>query len=219
VRPSPAGADGGVTARRRSPHSNAYDPPLEDGTAPGPALRRLEVAANGAFETYRELYYDGGLSSVYLWDLDDGGFAGVVLLKKSACRVASMRAGLTGAAMPEGGGSWDSIHVFEAAERGRAAHYKLTSTVMLSLNTRGTALSGSMTRQIETDGALPEPGAHVGNVGRAVEEMESKMRNLLQEVYFGKTRDVVFELRSVDDLERARKQRELQRELVGFMKR
>jgi capping protein beta len=77
-----------VTARRRSPHSNAYDPPLEDGTAPGPALRRLEVAANGAFETYRELYYDGGLSSVYLWDLDDGGFAGVVLLKKSACRVA-----------------------------------------------------------------------------------------------------------------------------------
>ena len=27
-------------------------------------------------------YYEGGVSSVYLWDLDDG-FAGVVLLKKS----------------------------------------------------------------------------------------------------------------------------------------
>ncbi len=27
-------------------------------------------------------YYEGGVSSVYLWDLDDGGFAGVVLLKK-----------------------------------------------------------------------------------------------------------------------------------------
>lgn len=27
-------------------------------------------------------YYDGGVSSVYFWDLDDG-FAGVVLLKKS----------------------------------------------------------------------------------------------------------------------------------------
>jgi hypothetical protein len=61
-------------------------------------------------------YYEGGVSSVYLWDLDDGGFAGVVLLKKSIpC------------------GSWDSIHVFEAAERGRQAHYKLTSTVMLQL--------------------------------------------------------------------------------------
>jgi capping protein beta len=74
-----------VRARaRRSPWSNEYDPPLEDGTAPSAKLRKLEEGANGAFDTYRELYYDGGLSSVYLWDLDDGGFAGVVLLKKSA---------------------------------------------------------------------------------------------------------------------------------------
>lgn len=28
-------------------------------------------------------YYEGGVSSVFLWDLEDGGFAGVVLLKKS----------------------------------------------------------------------------------------------------------------------------------------
>ena len=35
----------------------------------------------------------------------------------------------------EPSGSWDSIHVFEAAERGRQAHYKLTSTIMLQLIT------------------------------------------------------------------------------------
>jgi len=52
-----------------------------------------------------------------------------------------------------------------------------------------------------------------------VEDMEIKMRNLLQEVYFGKTRDVVYDLRSLDDLEKARRQRELQKELVGFIKR
>jgi hypothetical protein len=84
-------------------------------------------------------------------------------------------------------GAWDSIHVFEAAERGRNAHYKLTSTVLLSLVTTSAAgaratLSGSMTRQIETDGPLADAAAHVGNIGRAVEDMESKMRNLLQEV-------------------------------------
>ena len=28
-------------------------------------------------------YYEGGVSSVYFWDLEDDGFAGVVLLKKS----------------------------------------------------------------------------------------------------------------------------------------
>ena len=32
--------------------------------------------------------------------------------------------------------SWDSIHVFEVSERGRQAHYKLTSTVMLQIVTR-----------------------------------------------------------------------------------
>lgn len=44
-------------------------------------MRKLEVAANESFDVYRELYYEGGVGSVYFWDLDDG-FAGVILLKK-----------------------------------------------------------------------------------------------------------------------------------------
>lgn len=54
----------------------------------------MEIKANEAFDIYRELYYEGGVSSVYLWNLDDG-FAGVVLLKKckllvhSVCRLQS----------------------------------------------------------------------------------------------------------------------------------
>ncbi|KAF8625383.1 hypothetical protein AX15_005413 [Amanita polypyramis BW_CC] len=217
----------------RSPWSNEYDPPLDDGTVPTPKLRKLEIAANEAFDTYRELYYEGGVSSVYLWDLEDGGFAGVVLLKKT----------MTPSSAKEPSGSWDSIHVFEAAERGRQAHYKLTSTIMLHLLTRKTSesggekqngekksieglkrqgevsLSGSMTRQTEQDWPLHDATSHIANTGRMIEEMEIKMRNLLQEVYFGKTRDIVFDLRSVDDLEKARRQRELQKELVGFIKR
>lgn len=81
---------------------------------------------------------------------------------------------MTPTSVYEPSGSWDSIHVFETAERGRQAHYKLTSTVMLQLITRkGTegevkvpaekkgpennkrdgevSLSGSMTRQVCTD--------------------------------------------------------------------
>ena len=106
------GKDGVRAARlthcSRSPWSNEYDPPLEYGTTPSPKLRKLEIAANEAFDTYRELYalpllrlrqyshidlatrdryYEGGVSSVYLWELEDGGFAGVVLLKKGGCAV------------------------------------------------------------------------------------------------------------------------------------
>jgi len=168
------------------------------------------------------------VSSVFLWDLEDGGFAGVVLLKKT----------LVPASPLEPSGSWDSIHVFETMERGRQAHYKLTSTIMLQLITRRESadrssdakpsvtwahdgeisLSGSMTRQMEQDHPVQDATSHVQNVGRMVEDMEIKMRNLLQEVYFGKTRDVVNDLRSLDDLEKARRQRELQKELVGFIK-
>jgi capping protein beta len=52
-----------------------------------------------------------------------------------------------------------------------------------------------------------------------IEDMEIKMRNLLQDVYFGKTKDIVYDLRSLDSLEQARKQRELQKELVGFIRK
>ncbi|SPC63398.1 probable CAP2 - F-actin capping protein, beta subunit [Ustilago sp. UG-2017b] len=166
-------------------------------------------------------------------------FAGVVLLKKSIGQDSGN--GISGA--------WDSIHVFEATERasgaskssstgnGASASYKLTSTVMLSLIRRdqgeedpaeltpsstkvGTVeIAGSLTRQSEADYALPDFVSHVSNVGRMIEDMEAKMRNQLQEVYFGKTRDVVSHLRSTQSLEKERKARDLQKELMGLWKK
>jgi hypothetical protein len=44
-------------------------------------------------------------------------------------------------------------------------------------------LAGSLTRQTELEGvALAGPSSHVANVGRAVEDMEIKLRNLIGEV-------------------------------------
>ena len=103
---------------------------------------------------------------------------------------------------PKSSGSWDSIHVFDAQDRARTAHYKLTSTVILSLGTDSEALggldlSGNMVRQVEADMAVEDDTSHVANIGKMVEDMELKMRNLLQEVYFGKAKDVVGDLRSM----------------------
>lgn len=109
---------------------------------PSERLRKLEVDANLAFDQYRELYFEGGVSSVYLWDLDHG-FAGVILIKKAGDGSKKIK------------GCWDSIHVVEVQEKstGRNAHYKLTSTAMLWLQTNkhgsGTMnLGGSLTRQV-----------------------------------------------------------------------
>jgi len=41
-------------------------------------------------------------------------------------------------------------------------------------------LSGNMTRQIEQDMPVMNDNSHIVNVGRLVEDMELKMRNLLR---------------------------------------
>ncbi|KAI9031354.1 CapZ-beta [Hyaloraphidium curvatum] len=203
----------------RSPWSNEYDPPLADGTQPSAQLRKMEVAANAAFDTYRELYFEGGVSSVYMWDLQDG-FAAVILIKKTADDAGS--SGFKG--------SWDSIHVVEVQVpqgAARSATYKLTSTVLLYLNTEREKLGklnlgGSLTRQVEQESALEAIGAgqdavnaaHVANIGRMVEDMELRMRNSLQDIYFGKSKDIVNDLRSTVSLKEAAKQRNLASELT-----
>ncbi|KAK4464140.1 F-actin-capping protein subunit beta [Cladorrhinum samala] len=212
----------------RSPWSNQFDPPLDEngvggvgsggnegageGAVPGERVRKMEVKANEAFDVYRELYYEGGVSSVYFWNLDDG-FAGVVLLKKGSPQGDNTTSGV-----------WDSIHVFEASERGRTSNYRLTSTVILSLATKGSSLgevdlSGNMTRQVEQDLPVESDESHIANIGRLVEDMELKMRNLLQEVYFGKAKDVVGDLRSIGSLSEGQRDKETHRELIGSMKR
>ena len=72
----------------RSPWTNQYDPPLDDGVLPSTSLRNMEILANDIFDGYREMYYEGGAVSVYFWDLDEPAFAACVLFKKGAPRPA-----------------------------------------------------------------------------------------------------------------------------------
>lgn len=65
------------------------------------------------------------------------------------------------------------------------AHYKLTSTVILQLGSAAESLgsmnlSGNLTRQVEQDMPVENDASHVANVGKLVEDMELKMRNLLR---------------------------------------
>ena len=173
----------------RSPWSNKYHPPIEDGFLPSEELRPTEIEANELFDAYRELYYEGGTSSVYLWDLDDG-FAGCFLVKKAVT---------TGAIK----GTWDAIHVVEAHEDAAdatKATYKLTTTVMLGMDVTGNKfgacdLAGSLTRQAEKEDTLGAGRSHISNIGRMIEAMEGDMRSNLNELYLAKTREIVSNIR------------------------
>jgi len=192
----------------RSPWSNKYDPPLSDGAVPSKELRELEIQANEIFDIYRDLYFEGGVSSVYTWDLDDG-FAAVILIKKTQDHSKK------GQPMK---GTWDSIHVVEVQESKKSAHYKLTSTVMLSIETETEAtgtvsLAGSLTRQAEQDAAVSDANPHIYNIGRMVEDMELKLRQTLETIYFGKTNDIANELRNATSSAELRKRRDFQAQI------
>ncbi|CAN1220792.1 Probable F-actin-capping protein subunit beta [Linum grandiflorum] len=141
-------------------------------------------------DSYR--YYEGGISSVYLWEDNNEGFVACFLIKKDGARTAHGRRGY----LQEG--LWEAIHVIEVGPQDEITRYCLTSTVMLSLTTdkesSGTfKLSGSLRRQMKMD--LPLTDGHLCNMGKMIEEMEGKLRNSLDQVYFGKTKEMVCTLR------------------------
>mmetsp|Transcript_7477 Transcript_7477/g.25490 ORF Transcript_7477/g.25490 Transcript_7477/m.25490 type:complete len:279 (+) Transcript_7477:2-838(+) len=205
----------------RSPWSNQYVPPLEDGIVPSEEIRSLELCALEAFDQYRALYYDGGVSSTYFWD-NEGGFACCIAIHKD-CPTSPVP-------MPENAdpaqaavtsGTWNSIHVIEAkvSDAEKRAKYKLTTTVMLSLDAsyQGKSsefdLSGSLTRTMEREKSFSDKTSHVANMGEMVEEMEGRMRDALYEVYFGKTKEVVRAIRTPED-ERRNMQMNLMAEMM-----
>lgn len=195
----------------RSPYSNGYYPSNvddPDAPKPSPVLLKIEQWANDAFNIYRDLYYEGGISCVYLWDQEDGDsnedgslpFDGVILIKKEN----------------DDGSNWDGIHVFEINVLGQGeAEYKLTSTIILKLaNKKGdTSLNGSLMKQSVRNVKFKDCMGHIENIGSLVEDVETQMRNMLQEVYFGKTRDVVSDLRGLDSADERIKEKE-RREMV-----
>jgi len=180
----------------RSPWTNQYNPAIEDGDGfvPSDQLRELEIQTNEVFDAYRELYFEGGVSSVYLWDLAEG-FAGCFLIKKDVEGLTFVKSG-----------SWDSIHVMEVLPSGDGseATYKLTTTIMLSMKVANKSigdadLSGSLTRQAEQKMALNDGlgKTHITNMGTIIENLEIDMRSNLDQLYIQKTREVINGIRHV----------------------
>ncbi|KAG2401702.1 F-actin-capping protein [Vigna angularis] len=106
----------------RSPWSNIYHPPLEDGSLPSLRLRELEVEANDIFAIYRDQYYEGGISSVYMWEDDNEGFVACFLIKKDGSKTGQGRRGY----LEEG--AWDAIHVIEVGPEDENNNYRSFTT-------------------------------------------------------------------------------------------
>lgn len=101
-------------------------------------------------------------------------------------------------------GCWDSIHVVEVEEAANksSANYKLTTTIILTMNVNksdvGESLwSGTLTRQNTLNSPVTEAKTHFHNIGRLIEDMETDMRSNLNEIYIMKTREIVNSIRTL----------------------
>eukprot|EP01066_Platyproteum_vivax_P010664 Platyproteum_vivax@DN4799_c0_g1_i1.p1 len=192
----------------RSPWSNEYYPkPPNDnpGYQPAEHLRKLEVQWNAVFDAYRAAYYEGGVSSVYLWDLGEAaGFAAAFVIHKAVEQEKLVETGI-----------WDSIHVVEIMVQESTAKnvtiqqatYKLTSTVIVDMQMKTDAgmmhLSGALTRQRDETHRLTENNQHLQFVGHMIEAMENEIRTHLNVLYINKTREVTNGLRYIWPLKTA----------------
>lgn len=76
-----------------------------------------------------------------------------------------------------------------------------------------------MSLQIEHDASVSESNPHIANIGRLVEDMENKIRNTLNDIYFGKTKDILNGLRSVQPLSDKQVQNALREDIVNAFKK
>jgi len=193
----------------RSPWSNDYFPPIEDGDdclRPSENLRKLEIEANEVFDHYRHQYFEGGVSSVYMWDLDTG-FASCFCIQKEAQGDKDLQ-GFKG--------TWSSVHVFEVKNQSQkdTFEYRLTSTVLVSmpLQLKGLGdidLSGSLSKQASKTATLKSFGSdlkqsHMEIMGEMLEDLELDLRSTIEGVYFQKTKEIINGMRVTDAEMKAR---------------
>jgi capping protein beta len=181
----------------RSPYSNQFYPPLEDGKVTSNELRELEIKLNKIFSIYAKSYYSPStIISCYVWELGhkiEDGFAVAILVKNSVSLAKEVESGI-----------WDSsnfitVNFNKTGENGIEAVYKLTTTIMLQMSFNHKIcgkvnLAGSMTKQFIQKNEIKsyiDESQHVENIGNLVEDMENNMRNIIEEVYIKKSKEVI----------------------------
>ncbi|KAH0787726.1 F-actin-capping protein subunit beta [Histomonas meleagridis] len=179
----------------RSPISNKYFPPLPDGQQIPDRLRKMEIKANTAFNAYRHLYFQGGICSVYLWDIEDKLFGFGVFIKNIID--TKLRSG------ERIKGVIDCSDVIEVDESSSNATYTLTSSVLMHVSidiglTKPLSIGGSTADRKVATKPWKTDDDHIVNVGELVESNSAHFRDFIESIYISKMRQII-ELMSNQD--------------------
>lgn len=188
----------------RSPWTDRYIPAPPGGDAeeeklfrPSARLGRLEQAFNEVFQAYATSYYEGSVSSVYLWDLEEG-YAGAFLIRKELPKIFC-----------DGkSGVWDAVHIVEVRDSSNSNYvdFKLSSTIVLNVQVspkgEQTELSAHLTRQAESRlDRRKKSGedAQIMQVGSMIEDNENFLRRNLECIHIAKQHSILDSMRILRD--------------------
>lgn len=176
----------------RSPYTNEYFPQpheedMSDAFYPTGNLKEMENKANAMIKEYATLYFTNPLANAYFFETTDSGFGACYLIMNSL----NMEKGVQK-------GEWHSIHSFTVDENITGKHtYTLVSTVFIRLELQGDKIGdlgicGTSTKRSEN--TLPKtdnPDEHLVRLGKMLEKNESYLRDELDAVYFGKSKQII----------------------------
>lgn len=172
----------------RSPLSNKYYPPLPDGQPIPDRLRRIEIRANNAFNAYKHLYFNGGICSVYLWEIEENIFGFGVFIKN--IMDTKLRSG------EKINGVIDCSDVVEVDESGPEATYTLTSSALMNISidiglSQPLTIGGSTSDRVECTRPWRCDDDHIVNVGELVESNSARFRDSIEAIYISKMKQII----------------------------
>ena len=171
----------------RSPFSNKYFPPIDDGQELPSNLRRLEVRANNAFNSYLLRFFGSGTLSVYCWEISDDSFGlGVFVQKDVEDGEAKFK------------GSISCSDVFEIKEQKSSKfEYNLISSILLELEvevegqSKPVVLSGGCNDKHTRVAQARDDVEHLVNVGEMIEANASDFMEHVRQIYVGKMKEIL----------------------------
>lgn len=180
----------------RSPYSNEYFPQphaddMSDAFYPSGDLKEMEQKANAMVKEYATLYFTNPLANAYFFETTDSGFGACYLIMNTLTHEKGVKQG-----------EWHSIHSFTVDENITGKHtYTLVSTVFLRLELEGESygdlsICGTSSKRIEnTYPKNDNNDEHLIRIGQMLEKNEGFLRDELDAVYVGKSKQLINTIR------------------------
>jgi len=174
----------------RSPFSNKYYPPIDDGQMISSKLRNIETIANKGFGAYVKLYFGEAIFSVYCFEIDEHSFGLGVFIRKET-------SGDTNSGDHRYKGNINCSDVFTITNTGSGQHeYSLVSSALLHLELENDqlepiVLSGGCSSQVTKTMAARNDIEHVINAGTMIEENGTDFMRKIQTHYVGKMTEIL----------------------------